>query len=39
MRKVEMAQRIAEEMEVTKVQAEAAVEAILAVVKDASLNF
>ncbi len=35
MRKVEMAQRIAEEMDITKVQAEAAREAILAAVKDA----
>src|SRR3989442_12976927 len=35
MRKVDMAQRIAEEMEVTKGQADAAVEAILAAVKDA----
>jgi nucleoid DNA-binding protein len=35
MRKVEMAQRIAEEMEITKGQADAAVEAILAAVKDA----
>jgi DNA-binding protein HU-beta len=35
MRKVEMAQRIAEEMEITRGQADAAVEAILAAVKDA----
>jgi nucleoid DNA-binding protein len=35
MRKVDMAQCITEEIEVTKVQAEAAVEAILAAVKDA----
>ncbi len=35
MRKVDMAQRITEEIEVTKGQAAAAVEAILAAVKDA----
>jgi len=35
MRKVEMTQRIAEAMEITKGQADAAVEAILAAVKDA----